>query len=196
MAKPFLSVVIPITSNDKNLPLVLVDLDRNLSKEEYSSEIIVSNVGANPELSEVVKNIAQTIKNLKLVESEPDASLGSAIRQAMLLASGNIRLLALSGRSIPVDQLKTMIPHFKSGADLVFGARTLDDQNSRLPLRFILSKSADLFARLFVKDVKDPFSDFVAVSEEATEKIFNDFKPVSKLINLRILFAAKKKIAR
>ena len=86
-----------------------------------------------------------------------------------------------------------MIPHFKSGADLVFGARTLDDQNSRLPLRFILSKSADLFARLFVKDVKDPFSDFVAVSEEATEKIFNDFKPVSKLINLRILFAAKKK---
>ncbi|TSC82019.1 MAG: putative glycosyltransferase [Parcubacteria group bacterium Gr01-1014_20] len=194
MAKPFLSIILPITEKSNRLPLVLLDLDRNLSKAEYSSEILAINLTGDHDVSEVVRKIGETVKNLKIIDSEVGA-FGSAIKRGMLLTSGNIRLLALSGRSIPVDQLNTMIPHFKNGADLVVARRNFEGEKRnyrKLARRIAVEKAAGLVMKFFLRDIKDPFSDFLAFTEIAAEKIFTDLKPIKHFINLSILLAAKK----
>ena len=194
MAKPFLSVILPITEKSNRLPLVLLDLDRNLSKAEYSSEILAINLTGDSGVSEVVRKMGETVKNLKIIDGEV-GTFSSAIKIGMLLTGGNIRLLALSGRSIPVDQLNTMIPHFKSGADLVVASRDFEGEKRnyrKLVRRIAIEKAAGLVMKFFLKDIKDPFSDFLAFTEVAAEKIFTDLKPIKHFTNLSILLAAKK----
>ncbi|MEK9173399.1 MAG: hypothetical protein AAB594_02415 [Patescibacteria group bacterium] len=194
MAKPFLSVILPITEKSNRLPLVLLDLDRNLSKAEYSSEILAINLTGDSGVSEVVRKMGETVKNLKIIDGEV-GTFSSAIKRGMLLTGGNIRLLALSGRSIPVDQLNTMIPHFKSGADLVVASRDFEGEKRnyrKLVRRIAIEKAAGLVMKFFLKDIKDPFSDFLAFTEVAAEKIFTDLKPIKHFTNLSILLAAKK----
>lgn len=194
MAKPFLSVVLPIIKKTERLPLILLDLDKNLSKAEYSSEVLAINLTGDLAVSELVRKIGETVKNLKVVESESE-DLGSAIKQGMLLTSGNIRLLAFSGRSIPVDQLNAMIPHFKDGADLVIAARNFEGERNTyksLVRKIAIEKALGTVMKVFLKDIKDPFSDFLAFTEEASDKIFTELKPIKHFANFSILMAAKK----
>lgn len=200
MANPLLSVIMPVSRIGlEALPSVLVDLDRNLSKAEYSSEVLVLSLTSSAELSDLIAKMNKSIKNLKLIESDPGSSLGSAIRQAILLSNGNIRLLAMTGRSIPVDQLNLMIPHFKKGADIVICARNFEGQNqisSWLNYKIALEKTARFATRFFLKGVSDPFSDFIAFTQEATNKIFDDLKLGDTLLNFWILKSAKEKGCR
>lgn len=194
MAKPFLSVILPIIEKSHRLPLILLDLDRNLSKAEYSSEVLAINLTGDKGVSEIIRKIGETVKNLKTIDSEV-GTFSSAVKRGMLLTGGNIRLLALSGRSIPVDQLNTMIPHFKNGADLVIGRRDFEGEKRnyrKLVRKIAVEKVAGMILKFFLKDIKDPFSDFLAFTEAAAEKIFTNLRPTKHFTNLNILLAAKK----
>ncbi len=193
MSDVILSVILPAKNEAERLPLALVDIDKRLSEIGFPSEIVVVSCGSTDKTSEIVKKLAEAIKNLKLVTAEEDKGYGFALRQGMLLSSGQFRLAAEVANLIPVDQFNQMKSHLENGADLVIGERSgvsnISDSISRKILRRI---SNFLLRKFFFKELKDPSSSFIAFKAEAAEKIFNQTKYHRTNLLLEPVFLAKR----
>lgn len=185
--QPYLSVILPISGDQKYLPLVLIDIDKRLSRANCKSEIIVVVSGSIGETAATVIKMSGTMKNLKILENDEDSGIGSAIRQGMLLGAGKFKLFTSPKNSITISHFEDMIPHFKNGADLVVGRRTLPFhlRATRSLLNFPLKT-------LVPKGVGDITCDFKAFTNEAAEEIFTPLKSTGPYFHIEILNAVKK----
>lgn len=176
MPKPFLSVIVPAYNEAKRLPLTLIDMDRHLSKAEYSYEILVVNDGSVDETAEIAKRFSQIIKNLKLIDNNENHGKGWAVRQGMLSARGNLRLFMDVDNSTSVDQFNNMIPYFKEGYDVVIGSRDIKGAKLILPppwYKRMLGNVGNLIIRiLLLRGFWDTQCGFKCFSEEAALRIF------------------------
>src|SRR3989344_9700115 len=114
MAHLYLSVIIPAYDEAERIPLTLVDIDRHLSKAEFSYEILVVNDGSKDKTAEIVKKMAKTIKNLKLADFPNNRGKGAVVRTGMLTAQGEVRLFTDADNSTSISHFFNMIPYLKS----------------------------------------------------------------------------------
>ena len=181
MAKPFLSVIIPAYNEVSRLPLTLIDVDKHLSQQEYSYEILVLNDGSKDSTAEMVKRFAPLVKNLKLVDNPENKGKGAVIRQGMLEANGNWRLFMDADNSTSIVEFNKMLPYTKDGYDVIIGSRSV--KGARLsppqPIYKQLAGKAGNFViqLLLVKGIWDTQCGFKCFSEEAAVKIF----PLAKI---------------
>lgn len=191
MTKSFLSIIIPARNEAARLPLVIADIDKRLSKFPFVSEIVVASYGSTDETPEIVKKMSQALKNLKLVISEENKGEGSAIRQGVLLSSGEIKLITNIGNSIKVDQFENMRSHFGVGTEVVIGRRKRNEDSLSSLIanpKVVGSMAANFFLRkLFFKDYTDPTSYFCAFTSSAAEKIFEGNKSPGRFHKIETL---------
>lgn len=178
--KPYLSVIIPAYNEAERLPLTLIDIDRILSRANYSYEILVVNDGSTDNTADIVRKMADTIKNLKLIDNNINQGKGGVVRQGMLLAKGQYRLFTDADNSTSIDQFDKMIPYFGEGYDVVIGSRAV--KGSRLEpaqpfYKQLLGKGSNIIIQIVnVPGIWDTQCGFKAFSEEAAEKIFSKTK--------------------
>ncbi len=174
--KPFLSVIIPVYNEAQRLPLTLVDVDRRLSRAEYSSEILVVNDGSTDATVAVVERFKHLTPYLRLIELKENLGKGYAVRQGMLAARGNFRLFMDADNATSVDQFDKMLPFLKEGYDVVIGSRTAKGARLEPPQPFwkqLLGKAGNLAIQaLAVPGIWDTQCGFKAFSEAAAVKIF------------------------
>ncbi len=185
MPKPFLSIIIPAYNESERLPLTLVDIDKRLSNVKYSYEIIVVNDGSTDNTAEIVKSMAEAIKNLKLIDNKANQGKGGVVRQGMLLAKGEYRLFTDADNSTSIDHFEKMIPYLsasngsgKEGEfyDVVIGSRVV--RGSKLEpaqpfYRQLLGKLSNIIIQIVnVPGIWDTQCGFKAFSEKSAEKIF------------------------
>lgn len=177
MAKPYLSVIIPAYNEAKRLPLTLIDIDKHLSEQEYSYEIIVVNDGSKDATAEIVRRFQPLIENLKLIDNPQNHGKGAAVRQGMLAAKGNWRVFMDADNSTSIIEFNKMVPYFDEGYEVVFGSRAV--RGSRLnPPQFIHKQLAGKFGNLFIqllllRGIWDTQCGFKCFSQEAAERIFS-----------------------
>ena len=72
-------------------------------------------VKANPLINDVVKmnKMAQTIKNLKLIDNHENKGKGGVVKQGMLLAKGEYRIFTDADNSTPISELEKFLPYLK-----------------------------------------------------------------------------------
>jgi dolichyl-phosphate beta-glucosyltransferase len=174
--KPFLSVIIPVHNEAKRLPLTLVDIDRWLSRAEYSSEILVINDGSTDATAAIVERFAHLMPNLRLLNHAENRGKGWTVRQGMLQAHGNFRLFMDADNAVSVDQFDGMLPFLKEGYEVVIGSRTVKGAKLAPPQplwRRLLGKGGNLFIQILaVPGIWDTQCGFKAFGEEAARKIF------------------------
>ncbi len=193
--KPYLSVVIPAYNEAKRLPLTLIDIDRHLSKAEFSYEIIVVDNNSTDATSEVARRFSHLINNLRLVE-EKTPGKGVAVKKGMLEARGEIRIFTDADNSTSIDQFNKMIPYFKQNYGVVIGSR--DIKGSQLvPPQPWYKRLAGNIGNLFIQTlvlpgIWDTQCGFKAFTEEAAEKIFPLIKITRWGFDVEILSLAKK----
>lgn len=174
--KPFLSVVIPAYNEVRRLPLTLIDVDRHLSRQKYSYEIIVVDDGSRDETADVAKRFASLVPNLRVVRYEVNQGKGNAVKVGMLEAKGRYRLFMDADNSTSVDQFMNMIPFFEEGYGVVISSRAHKDSKLTPPqgvLRQLLGKAGNLFIQaLVLPGIWDTQCGFKALTEEAAENIF------------------------
>ncbi len=196
MAQPYLSIIIPAYNEAERLPLTLVDMDKRLSNEEYSYEILVVNDGSKDKTADVVRGMEKMIKNLKLIDNTENKGKGGVVRQGMLLAKGKIRLFTDADNSVSIDQFNNMAPYFREGYDVVICSRAM--KGSKLdpaePLyRQIPGKLGNLFIQiLLLPGLWDTQCGFKAFTEEAAEKVFQASKISGWGFDVETLALAKK----
>lgn len=120
--KIHLSIVIPSYNEAKRIAVTLLDLDRYLSRQEYSYEIIVVNDGSSDNTAQVVNKTGELIKNLRLIDNKENHGKGYVTKQGMLEAKGEYRLFMDADNSTKIDHLDLFWPEIKNGNDIVIGS--------------------------------------------------------------------------
>ena len=196
MAKPYLSVIIPAYNEAKRLPLTLVDVDKHLSQQDYSYEILVINDGSKDATAEITERFLPLIANLKLINLPENQGKGAAVRQGMLAAKGNWRLFMDADNSTSISEFAKMIPYFKEGYEVIIGSRAVKGAKLRPPQaihRQLAGKLGNLFIQLLLlRKIWDSQCGFKCFSEQAAERIFPLIKINRWGFDIEILALAKK----
>lgn len=125
--KVYLSVVIPAYNEERRIVKTLLDIDRYLSKQKYTYEILVVSDGSKDKTIKIVQNFQKVIKNLELIDNQANRGKGYVVRQGMLTARGKYRLFTDADNSTSIDHVEKMWPLMESGYDIVIGSRDSKD---------------------------------------------------------------------
>ncbi len=196
MPQPYLSIIIPAYNEAERISQALLAMDKQLDTASYSYEIFVVNDGSTDNTAEIVRNVAKLVRNLKLIDLRENGGKGSAVRQGMLLSSGQIRLFADADNSTSIDQFEKMMPFFKEGYEVVIGSRAVRGAELDPPeslFRRIAGKGLNLIVQAFLlPGIWDTQCGFKAFTETAAKKIFGPARIGGWGFDVEILSLAKK----
>jgi dolichyl-phosphate beta-glucosyltransferase len=174
----YLSIIIPAYNEEKRLPKTLREINDYLTKQSYSSEIIVVNDGSKDRTPEVVKELRGTILDLKLISIE-NSGKGYAVKKGLLEAKGEYRIFTDADNSTSIDQIEKMWPEFKQGYDVVIGSRDVKGAVLAVPQpwlrKTILGEGFKLIRKIIIGlwGIEDTQCGFKAFKGEAGEDIFS-----------------------
>ena len=179
MEKIYLSVIIPSYNEEKRISSTLLDIDKYLSDQDYSYEIIVVSDGSKDKTAAIVKKFSDLVKNLKLIDNKENHGKGWVVRQGMLAAKGKYRLFMDADNATTIDHFEKMIPLFKKGFKVVIGSRENKDAKgakqavSQSFLKRQLGNFGNILIQLLaVSGIWDTQCGFKAFTDKATNDIF------------------------
>ena len=194
----YLSVVIPAYNEAKRLPKTLRRLQEYLSQKPFSYEIIVAADGPTDNTVELVKNMVQEIRNLRILERHQNRGKGWTVREGMLAASGKVRLFMDADGGTDIAHFDAMRPFFDKGYDIVISSRDTKDipggKEVSQPLwRRLFGNAGNLVIQfLAVPGIWDTQNGFKAFRDYAAEKIFNMTRVERWMFDVEILALAKR----
>jgi len=179
MEKIYLSVIIPSYNEEKRISNTLLDIDKQLSNQNYSYEIIVVSDGSKDKTAAIVNKFSDLIKNLKLIDNKKNHGKGWVVRQGMLAAKGQYRLFMDADNATTIDHFEKMIPLFEQGFEVVIGSRDGKDAKGAKQevaqsfLKRQLGNFGNILIQLLaVSGIWDTQCGFKAFTEKATNDIF------------------------
>ena len=168
----FLSVIIPCYNEEKNLKRgVLEEIDHYLKKQDYPSEVIVSDDGSTDASFKIVDKYVKYHSRFKLLKNK-HAGKPFAIKSGLTKAKGEIVLFTDMDQSAPISEIKKLLPWLDKGFDLVIGSR--GKERERFPwYRRILSWGFRFFRRvILLRNIIDTQCGFKAFGQKAGKEIF------------------------
>ena len=193
--KPYLSVIIPAYNEAKRLPLTLIDIDKHLSKVDYSYEIIVVDDGSKDATYDIAGRFSHLIKNLRVIRQK-NIGKGGAVKHGMLEAKGEIRLFTDADNSTSIDQFGKMIPYLNKDYQAVIASRDIKGAQLIPPqpwYKRLMGNLGNLFIQtLLLPGIWDTQCGFKAFTKEAAERIFPLIKINQFGFDVEILALAKK----
>lgn len=121
MKQPFLSIVLVVKDDARDLPRTLIDLDRHLSTIGRSYEILVADRGSKDGTADLLKHFGTLIAHLRTIDV--GGSELEARNQALLAARGLWRATYPSDMSISIVEIEKAIRFFDESTDIVVGVR-------------------------------------------------------------------------
>lgn len=122
----YLSIVIPAYNEANRIPRTLEHVLAFIDKKGWAAEIIVVNDGSTDRTVDVVKKFAATHPSVVLTDNIVNRGKGSAIRDGVLRATGEIILFTDADDSTPIEGAEKLIAAIQRGADIVIGSRWVD----------------------------------------------------------------------
>jgi dolichyl-phosphate beta-glucosyltransferase len=123
MNKIYLSVVIPMYNEEKNLKRgVLLEVENYLKKQKYTSEVIISDDQSTDKSILLAENFVKSYKRFRLLKNKHGGK-PFAIRSGVLSAKGEICLFIDMDLSTPIKEVEKLLPFYKKGFDLVIASR-------------------------------------------------------------------------
>ncbi len=120
-----LSVIVPAFNEAVRIEACVLDLDRYLSRQRFSSEIVVVSDGSKDRTESILKKLARRVRRLRLVARPRNSGKGAAVREGLRVARGRFAVFTDADLSTPPSELPSMLAHLRSGADLAIGSRCL-----------------------------------------------------------------------
>lgn len=118
-----LSVIIPARNEADNLKDCISEISRELTHNSIVFEILVIDDGSTDNSITVIKEISQSIPEVKCIRNEGDNGFGRAVRLGLENFTGDAVSIMMADRS---DSPKDLVSYWKSiqdGNDCIFGSR-------------------------------------------------------------------------
>jgi glycosyltransferase involved in cell wall biosynthesis len=120
-------VIVPAYHEAERIGKTLQRLHDYLTQAPFSYEILVVIDGAQDGTIEVVRQLAQRMPQLNIIERAVNRGKGFTVREGMLQAKGQIRLFADADNSTDIAHFERMKPLFDQGCDLAIASRNPKD---------------------------------------------------------------------
>lgn len=163
---PFLSVIIPVFNEEKNIAPLLQRLLPVVKKYPY--EIIFISDGSTDKTEELIKNEGEKNKNIKLISFARNFGHQIALTCGYQYAKGQIVVSMDADLQDPPEIIDEMIEKWKKGAKIVYAKR-----NQREGEGWFKKTTALLFYRLinFLSDIPIPIDvgDFRLLDREVVD---------------------------
>lgn len=121
MIPPYLSLIIPARNEESRLPVSLEQVKSFLARQSYAAEVIVVENGSTDRTLQVAQSFCLDFNSLHVIHADLPGK-GNAVRLGMLSALGEYRLVADADLSMPIDQVKYLLPPHVA-ADIVIASR-------------------------------------------------------------------------
>src|SRR3989344_1964669 len=122
-----LSIVIPAYNEAERIGGTLLDVDKYISEQDYSYEILVVNDGSTDNTVDVVNSYKKLVNNLRLLDNPKNHGKGYVVRQGMLEAKGEWRLFMDADGSTSLDHVEKMWPTADKGYKVIIVSRDTKD---------------------------------------------------------------------
>lgn len=196
MSSPFLSVIVPIYNKELNLPLLLIDLDRHLSLQDFDYEIVLILKPHYKQAKATCDKFKTIIKNLKSIPLIENESKSQAIAIGINTTKANWRLLLDPDNCNPIIEFNKVINLIKSKnlikPDIIIGSRFIPgayvNPKPSFLKQLILTLGRYLRRLFLLTTIKDSKGAFKCFSSDSAEKIFSLTKNNT---DLEILIIAK-----
>ncbi len=165
MAKPYLSLILPVRNEAAYILQSLVQIDYALSLSEFSSEVILVDDGSTDATVSIAEHFKKVLSSLRIVTGKSPRGMGFAIKEGMVAARGNVRMVLFLPQCAGVLNSRTEIAAaFRGGADMVIGSRnhrrlretvrdglrrTMRSAGNRLLCGRVLTRSSDVRFGMF-----------------------------------------------
>jgi glycosyltransferase involved in cell wall biosynthesis len=118
---PFLSLIIPAYNEEQRLPRTLQQIHEFIEAQSYRSEVIVVENGSTDSTHAIAAAFSAAHPKFR-VERAAQRGKGRAVRQGMLAAGGEFRMMLDADLSMPVSEINRFLPPI-SQAEIVIGSR-------------------------------------------------------------------------
>jgi glycosyltransferase involved in cell wall biosynthesis len=188
--KKKISIVTPTFNEELNIEKLCSSIAETAKKLSYDYEHIVIDNCSNDSTVSILKKIATTDKNLKIIINTRNFGHIRSPIHAMLQAKGDAVILMSSDFQDPVDLISKYLVEWEKGHSVVMAQKNTTDEDSKKHLikkyfyKFINSISeiplllnttgAGLFDRKIIEEVrkaKDPYPYFRGLISEITSDI-------------------------
>ena len=106
---PHLSVVIPAYNEEIRISRTIREIVSYLSEQDYEWEIVVADDGSSDATARLVPEAADGDPRVRVLSLEHRGK-GWAVKNGMLAASGDFRLLSDADLSVPIAQVERLLP--------------------------------------------------------------------------------------
>ena len=125
MSQLFLSVVIPTFNEEARIADSLSKVIEYLQGQDYSWEVVVADDGSTDRTAGLVGQAIVGHPNVRILHLQHRGK-GWAVKNGMLAAEGEFRLLCDADLSVPILQVERLLPPTGPMADIVLGSREAD----------------------------------------------------------------------
>lgn len=181
--KIYLSVIVPAYKAEKFIGNTLLDIDKYLSSQDYTYEILVVIDGGRDKTEHVVESYQKLVKNLRFINNKENLGKGHVVRQGMLEARGKYRLFMDADGSTSINHLDKMWPLVKKGYKVVIGTRDSKDAKgarqevSQSFIKRLMGNFGNILIQIFgVWGIWDTQNGFKMFHEKAAKDIFSRVK--------------------
>ena len=126
----FLSVIIPAYNEEKRLPETLNKVKDYLSHKFYDYEVLIVNDGSKDKTAEIVLNQIKDWPACGLIDNKENRGKGAVVKQGMLAAKGDWRLLMDADNSTDISELQKLLQFAKASSKHEYRS-TKQIQNSK-----------------------------------------------------------------
>lgn len=170
-----ISIIIPCLNEEKRIHQSLSAIAEFIQTQPHEFEVLVVDNGSKDKTKKKALSYQDVIPNLQVI-SEGSHGKGWAVKQGMLLATGDYRLMTDADNSTDIHYLEKLMKAAEEGYDVVISSR-------KLPLSHIMHRQpwyreilGNIFALLvsiiIPLGIKDTQNGFKLFSKAAAEKIF------------------------
>ena len=169
-----LSVVIPAYNEELRISRTIREVIAYLDSRDYGWEIVVADDGSADATAALVREEAGQDERVRVI-SLPHGGKGWAVRNGMLAAVGEFRLLCDADLSVPIEQVERLLPPQSGGVDVAVGSREAPgavryDEPGR---RHVMGRVFNaLTRRLAAPGVADTQCGFKCFRASAAEELF------------------------
>ena len=126
MADLFLSVVVPAYNESSRIGPTLEKILAYLHRQSYEAEIVVVDDGSRDQTSELVRALAASHPEIRLLGNPINRGKGAAVRQGVLDSQGKWVLFSDADLSTPIEEVEKLLAAVeRERAVAAVGSRTL-----------------------------------------------------------------------
>ena len=195
MTQTFLSVVIPTFNEEFRIIGTLSRVIEYLSAQNYQWEIVVADDGSVDQTTRVAGPKIVNNPNVRVLHL-PHRGKGWAVKNGMLAAEGEYRLLCDADLSVPIEQVERRLPPFGPEADIVLGSREVSSAvRIGEPLRrhFMGRAFNKLVTLLAVPGLEDTQCGFKCFRAEAALDLFSRITVAGFAFDVELFYLARKR---